>query len=247
MHGITLRNIIYGLLLLAGYNSAHAAISLSSTRLIFDEASKEASITSHNAGTQEILLQSWLEYENKAAKDIPFNISPTLARLKADTRQVLRVLYLGTGMPHDKESVLWLNAQEIPQVTQEENTLQIAVRQRIKVFYRPKGLKGSANDAPSLLTWQLGTQDQKTYITLKNPTAYHVSMLSLEGITLSEAFTGKMFNPGESVVLPVEHLTNNQTPTVLFKTINDWGAQTPYKVRLDFNQPNTASEVTEQP
>lgn len=249
MQCINVKNIAWAILLLSVFNSAHAAISLSATRLVINENSgkasetkaHEASITVHNKDGKNMLLQSWLELDDTATKNIPFIVTPSLARLKIDGRQVLRILYRGTGMPRDKESVLWLNAQEIPQMSETPNTLQIAVRQRIKVFYRPKGLTGDANNAPTLLTWLLNTQGKHTVLTINNPSAYHVSILSLDGVTLKDAVQGHMFKPGESVDIPLKNIMPNAHPTVRFTSVNDWGGQILYEVQVAFDTPSSAT------
>lgn len=93
-------------------HSAFASISLSSTRIIFDGAHKEANVTVRNGG-QTILAQSWLDAGDTAGSAPPFAVTPPLARLEPNQQQLLRILYEGRGMPADKESVVWLNVQEI--------------------------------------------------------------------------------------------------------------------------------------
>ncbi|MXG96398.1 fimbria/pilus periplasmic chaperone, partial [Escherichia coli] len=130
-------------------SASHASISLSTTRVIFDGKNKESSVVVSNDG-QDALLQAWLDpLEDVANAQLPFAITPPLAKVGAKQQQLLRVLYEGVGMPTDRESVFWLNVQEIPQTAKEDNVLQLAVRQRIKVFYRPTGLAGDPVKAPT--------------------------------------------------------------------------------------------------
>lgn len=136
---------------------SQAGIVLNTTRVIYPAKDKEVSFGVHNTGSAEILLQSWLEtnLENPDPGSLPFVVTPALARVQGDGKQVLRIIYAGTDMPPDRESVLWLNAQEIPQVAP-ENSLQVAIRQRIKVFFRPEGLQGDPAQAAQGLRWQVG-------------------------------------------------------------------------------------------
>lgn len=114
---------------------AFASISLSATRVIFDGSRKEANITVRNGG-QNVLVQSWIDSDLAENTSLPFAITPPLARVAANQQQLLRILYEGGGMPIDKESVVWLNVQEIPQASASDaNILQLAVRQRVKVFF----------------------------------------------------------------------------------------------------------------
>lgn len=78
----------------------------------------------------------------------------------------------------DKESVFWLNVLEVPakkQAKPDENYLQMAFRSRIKVFYRPAGLAGNANDAAQAVTWSVKGSSLQAF----NPTPYYVSFVSL--------------------------------------------------------------------
>ncbi|MCE6985062.1 molecular chaperone, partial [Pseudomonas frederiksbergensis] len=75
--------------------------------MVFDGNHKEANVTVRN-GNQDVLIQSWVD-DNDTQRSVPFAVTPPLARVFAREQQLLRVLYEGTGMPADKESVVWLN------------------------------------------------------------------------------------------------------------------------------------------
>ena len=80
---------------LAGGSSAHASISLSTTRVIFDGRNKEASVVVRN-GKANILVQSWVESNTEGdLGELPFAVSPPLAKMLPDSQQLLRVLYAG--------------------------------------------------------------------------------------------------------------------------------------------------------
>ncbi|WP_162873694.1 fimbrial biogenesis chaperone, partial [Klebsiella pneumoniae] len=66
--------------------------------------------------------------------------------LDAAKTAVLRFIYSGNGLPQDKETLLWINVQEIPPAPKQENVLQVAVRTRIKLFYRPVALKTTLDE-----------------------------------------------------------------------------------------------------
>lgn len=222
---------------------AQAGIELSATRLIFEQKKNEASVTVKNSGGQEILLQSWIESNDEDSHEPPFIVTPPLAKLDDNGRQVLRVLYRGTGMPDDKESVVWLNTQEIPQASDQENTLQLAVRQRIKLFYRPAGLTSTVTDAPGLLAWQLVKEAGQVALHITNPGQYHVSML---GISLgegahTESIDGTMVNPGQTLVIPIKNNTMTAQSKLSFYSINDWGGRIAYRGVVSFNNASSAA------
>ncbi|WP_236193218.1 fimbrial biogenesis chaperone [Pseudomonas glycinae] len=215
---------------------ASASISLSSTRVIFDGTKKEANITVRN-GDQSILIQSWLDADNNNSDNLPFAVTPPLVRISSKQQQLLRIIYEGRGMPSDKESVMWLNVQEIPHTTSTEiNTLQLAIRQRIKVFFRPEGLAGDAAKAPEQLYWSLRNSSEKQTLIVTNKSNYHVSLadLKLASGDLTEVVTDStMIKPGETRSFPLKKTVIGSASRLTFLVINDYGAQQDFEAQLD--------------
>ncbi|PXX73155.1 P pilus assembly protein, chaperone PapD [Pseudomonas sp. LAMO17WK12:I10] len=220
--------------------SANAGISLSSTRVIFEANDKEASVSVRNQGAQEILLQSWLEVEEGSEQIVPFAVTPPLARMDGNGRQLLRILFQGKGVPSDRESVFWLNVQEIPKTSANANTLQLAVRQRIKLFYRPAQLVGEAADASSKLKWQMLAEGKNSVLQVENPSPYHVSIAELDVVGsnyASNASSSRMIAPGEMARIEMNPVTDSSPLTLSFRSINDFGGLDHYRVVLDALQP----------
>ena len=94
-------------------------------------------------------MQSWIDTgdmnsQPNSAK-APFIILPPVARVDGGQSQALRIMYSGAPLAADRESLYWLNVLDIPPElsgTEGKNYLQFAVRSRLKLFFRPKGLKG---------------------------------------------------------------------------------------------------------
>lgn len=211
---------------------AMAGISLSTTRVIFDGAHKEANVTVRNGG-QDVLIQSWVDTDDGGSA--PFAVTPPLVRVVAKQQQLLRILYEGVGMPGDRESVVWLNVQEIPQVSERANTLQLAVRQRIKVFFRPAGLPGDALKAPEELDWRLMHDGASTLLSVRNPGLYHVSMADVTvtaGGKKTLAADAAMIAPGQTRTFSLPKVSAAESASLVFHSINDYGAQKEYRVVL---------------
>lgn len=224
--------IVFQCALMASH--ANAGISLSATRLIFDGSHKEASINVRNNG-DDLLIQSWIESDDPNSNSVPFAITPPLARIIDNQQQLLRVIYEGGGMPGDKESVVWLNVQEIPQASNIKNTLQLAVRQRIKVFFRPPGLAAKAYLAPTQLLWSLVENDGKSLLHVSNPTPFHVSIAELtlkSGSNLERPFDSTMIAPGQQKHFSISKLNSSHPIEMEFLSINDYGAQDRYSASL---------------
>lgn len=223
-----------GLLLAA---PAQAGIVLNTTRVIYQATDKEVSFVVNNSGTADILAQSWLEAQSDT-ENLPFVVTPPLARMAGSTRQMIRVIYAGEGLPQDRESVFWLNVQEIPQ-SAKDNQLQIAIRQRIKLFYRPAALSGDPLDAAKNLRWRV----HDGQLEVSNPTPYHVSMIQIDarqqGKTLFTA-DSRMLAPLQTVQLPLKQTASGQAVDLRFISINDFGAQEPYTAKVSGGQPTQA-------
>jgi len=241
-------SLCVGLLSLFAVNQAMAGISLSSTRLIFDGKHKEAGITVRNSGA-DVLIQSWVDTDNDEAS-APFAVTPPLVRVSDGEQQILRVIYEGTGMPKDRESVVWLNVQEIPQSAKTANTLQLAVRQRIKLFFRPAGLNNNAYQAPTELIWRLTEHAGKSVLVVKNPGLYHVSIADItlqSGTTSEHPFDSMMIAPGEEKEFALKQLHTGGSPRLLFSSINDYGARDRYVAQLSGSTAVSASLDKESP
>ncbi|MGV8916265.1 MAG: molecular chaperone [Pseudomonas sp.] len=223
--------------------NVQAGIVLNTTRIIYPASDKEVSFGVHNSGGGEILLQTWLESDAEGGTDLPFVITPALARMAGNAKQLLRIIYAGTEMPHDRESVFWLNVQEIPQAAG-ENALQIAVRQRIKVFFRPMGLKEEPADAPQALQWRLLQGDVLEVI---NPGPYYVSMVGIDvkdGAAQLLKKDSQMLAPKQSISLTLNRATGGRALELSFISINDFGGQVPYATRLTLRDTHNAVRVS---
>ncbi|WP_175912625.1 MULTISPECIES: molecular chaperone [unclassified Burkholderia] len=215
--------------------ATHAAISLSTTRVIFDGKNKEASVVVNNDGA-DALIQSWLDPLNDTnGQTLPFAVTPPIAKLPAKRQQLLRVLYEGVGVPTDRESAFWLNVQEIPQAAAGDNVLQLAVRQRIKVFFRPAGLKGDPQRAPASLQWRLDSESGKVLLHLQNHSLYHITVVDAKwhsGGMDSPVIDARMVAPGETASVPVKLPVGGATPELRYEIVNDFGGREHFRVTL---------------
>lgn len=153
---------------------AQAGVVVGGTRLIYDGANKESSINISNPDKNVYLIQSWVDSGDTApgaqANKAPFIVTPPLFRLDGNQQNILRVVRAGGDLPENKESLFWLNIKSIPSVEKRQNTLQIAVKTRIKLIFRPAGLKSTLEEAAKTLTWKrVGNQLQVT-----NPSPHYI-------------------------------------------------------------------------
>lgn len=203
-----------------------ASVVISGTRVIYLSDAKEASVKVSNVGPSPVVLQSWIDNGDANAKPstikVPFVLTPPINRVDASKGQTLRISHLRGTLPMDKESVFWLNVLEVPikrQAKAGENRLQMAFRTRIKLFYRPVGLEGNANDAAKLVYWStLGDKIQAT-----NPTPYYASLVNLS--SNGKKLDNAMIAPRSSQVL---ELLGQAGSKINGAFVNDYGAVLPF-------------------
>lgn len=224
---------------------AQASVVIAGTRVIYNAGERETTIKLSNDGQSPALTQAWLDKgDPKAAPasiDVPFTITPPVARIDPGKAQTLRILHTGQAMPQDKETLLWLNVLEVPPRPSADeagiNSLQLAFRSRIKFFYRPAGLKGSADDAPGQVRWRLTQSGGKPALEAVNPTPYHVSFARIElaGGGKSARFDDSgMVGPGETRVFPLQgDVAGGPDATVRYQAINDYGGPARGETRLE--------------
>lgn len=129
---------------------SHAAgIQVGRTRIIYDANKKEVALPLINQEKElPWLIQSWTDTGDGKTRG-PFVVTPPLFRLDPQKEQSLRIAWSGASLPEDRESLFWLNVRTIPAAAKEDenqNVLRLIYKTRLKLFWRPKGLKGLAGE-----------------------------------------------------------------------------------------------------
>jgi fimbrial chaperone protein len=219
-----------GLLLMLGLQwPASAGVMLAGTRVILGEKQREASIPVKNTGTSPYVVQAWID-AGEGQNKTPLLITPPLSRLDPGMENILRIMRVGGKLPTDRESVFWLNVKEIPEKSKEENVLQIAVRTRIKIFYRPSNLSGQPGEARAKLKWVVSANHsgQDAVLKVANASAYHVTFTGLKvNNGLQDIKAAAMVPPFGEVSYPLSAVKTPQAIQVSYTTINDYGGETP--------------------
>lgn len=220
------------LVLMAIMPLAQANVVITGTRVIYPAQQKEVSIQLSNVGSTPSLVQAWIDDGNdKAAPNesaVPFVLTPPIFRIDAGKGQTLRLIYTQEPLPQDRESVFYLNVLDIPPKPQPDsadaahNFLQFSIRSRLKLFYRPQGLRPDISKAAAELTAQWDGH----MLTLTNPTPYFMSISSIQWTSKQAANHQPvpMIAPFESVRLPLTApAAGTKTNAVFINTINDFG------------------------
>ncbi|ELY7390758.1 fimbrial chaperone [Cronobacter universalis] len=209
--------------------SSHAAFVLNSTRYVFDEKRDNISVQVDNQSTQEYGGQIWIENQDQNDKNVYFVPSPTFFKVADQHKQILRILKINDALPKDKESLFWINIQEIPKAPKEGmNALSIALHTQVKMFYRPDALKEKREDAEQNI--KMINSDGNTI--LWNDTPYYFAIISVKQngtpVKMSGDIKDKLsvFAPGDKVSLG-QLITGTSLSIVAF---DDYGVDKEYKL-----------------
>lgn len=181
-------SVAAALLMIFG-TAAQAGVVVGGTRLIYDSGKKEASIAISNPDKNTYLIQSWVDShstdKNVSVARAPFIVTPPLFRLDSNQQNILRVVRAGGNLPENKESLFWLNIKSIPSAEKKENTLQIAVKTRIKLIFRPGGIKSTLDAAARSLSWEQSGGRLK----VTNPSPFYITFFNVKvnGIAVDKA------------------------------------------------------------
>ncbi|ENS1097808.1 molecular chaperone [Escherichia coli] len=141
----------------------------------------------------------------------------------------MRVNRVSDTLPADRESVYYLSSLAIPPKKGDkgyskavQSGLQFAVNTRIKLFYRPAALKDDA--VVKALPGKLMVSTDGKTLSIKNPTPYYITMLSMtvNGKSIASDMD-TMVAPFGTLPVPLTIAHGKLT----YSTVDNNGARTP--------------------
>ncbi|WP_172119078.1 fimbrial biogenesis chaperone [Halomonas hibernica] len=161
----------------------HASLIITGTRVIYESTSTGKSVEISSSDDFPNIVQAWIDADENSIgpgeADAPFIVTPTIARVDPMGSQTLRVLYTGNDLPSDRESIFYLNVLQIPPSSSEysnTNHLQFLLRNQIKFFYRPSGLKNNPTFHPDSIAFTLVNNGGHDWaINVENTSPYYAS------------------------------------------------------------------------
>ncbi|MFV0456470.1 MAG: molecular chaperone [Pseudomonas sp.] len=159
-----------------------ASVVITGTRIIYPSDAKEVTVQLTNQDNFPNIVQAWVDINNPDSMpetaDAPFIINPTVSRISPGSGQSLRVIFTGSDLPQDRESLFYLNVLQIPPrniAKGDQNQMLLMLRNRLKLFYRPTTISGSPDVLPEKLRFGLIRSGNGWHVTVENPTGYHAS------------------------------------------------------------------------
>ncbi|KMM84160.1 P pilus assembly protein, chaperone PapD [Pseudomonas taetrolens] len=230
--------LIWAFLTVSVAQTAQAGVMPEKTRLIFDEGQSQRSLMLANTNAYPVVVQTWVD--NGEGNQAPENTVstmvalPSVFRLQPGALQGLRIVYDGSSLPKDRESVSWLNIYEIPPAKASApliaTQVAVAMNTQMKVFYRPANLPSTPEQMAATLTFSLKQQSDGWVLICHNPTPYHASFSSLrlvaQGHDQPVAKTPDMMTPplsDKAYSLEAFHLGGSIGLAVNYTLIDDNG------------------------
>jgi len=223
------------LLLAAQVGSASASVVLSATRVIYTADAHEKTLQFASQNDSPSVMQLWTDAGDAESTpqtaDAPFIVTPPIFRIDPRAGQTVRLLFTGKDLPQDRESLFYLNTLEIPSINSayaDQNQMLVMLRNRLKIFYRPAGIEGSAQAAPEQLSFHLETEAGKWRISANNASGYYISLVegSLVSGSRVATFTPSMIAPHSAQSWQVESVPVSGSAPVRVKVtyVDDYGA-----------------------
>ncbi|RZI91589.1 MAG: molecular chaperone [Pseudomonas sp.] len=227
-----LRRLALGACLAATLLPAQAALTVSTTRIVFDSDKRSTSVVIANPSPRPYAVQTWINTsKDDTDTPVPLATSPGLFRLDPRKEQMVQIRRLPNTLPKDRETLFYLNVQEIPEANPDQaNVLNIALRTRLKLFYRPSELQGRPADRAGELQWSVRQNAGRLQLVVDNPTPYYYTFGRLEVTAAgrTEALQAKaMATPFAQQAYDLNQLRSANGLQLTFTTINDYGVATP--------------------
>lgn len=235
-----------GLLALClGAPQAQANVLIGGTRVVFPAKDGEVTVRLTNNNDHPVLVESWIDrgdvHSTPDTVQVPFLITPPLFRMEAQKEQSLRIVFTKEPLPADRESLFWLNVLEVPPKptgpqAEGQNLLQLALRSRLKLFYRPANLSGDPMKAPAALTWKVASDSKGPALKVHNPTPYYVTLTEVQVNSDGKNIAAEigMVDPMSDLTLSLHEGAPKPAAgsVVTFSAINDYGAGDQFKATV---------------
>ncbi|HCS6391621.1 TPA: fimbrial chaperone [Escherichia coli] len=208
-----------------------AAFVLNGTRFIYEEGKKNVSFEVTNNADKTYGGQVWIDNTNQG-NDVYMVPQPPFFKVEAKQKQIIRIMNTNSNLPKDRESLFWLNVQEVPPKPDMKDTegsvLAIAMNTRVKVIYRPASIKDGRKDAEK----QLKLEQHGSDSWLKNPTPYYMAIVNVKHDSKDVTLSNKVM---EEITLlkPFSYvnLGKKVSGNIIVDAVNDWGGVQSYAIR----------------
>lgn len=230
-----LNALLWAALVLTVTTPVMASVVMLNTRVIYPGDAQSETLQFTNNDNIPYIMQIWSDKNNPASTpdnaDGPFMAVPALFRIEPRTGQSVRLFFTGKNLPQDRESVFYLNFVQIPpkNMAKAQNQMVVVLRNRNKIFYRPKTIIGSVDDVVNQIHFSVKEERGNVQLTVINDSGYYASFISADVIadTQKIAFPASMVAPKTQMLWVAKNIRLSSKPLkVKFTLVNDYGGHT---------------------
>lgn len=205
-------------------------VGLDATRIIYPENEKSVGIVVRNQEPNiNYLVQAFITSNEYP---ITFEVTPPIFRLNSASRHEVKIYAKSNELAKDRESVFYFHAKMIPGQAGKTDNLGISVGfdNVIKLFYRPKNLPMTSDEAQAKLSFSVEGKQLK--VTNNSPYYINFAGFSVNNIKLdvSLANNNAMIAPYSSIkyFLPTGVTKGN----IHWRTIDDLGGYNEFSAKF---------------
>jgi len=198
-------------LLISGVSQA--AVVMNASRIVMEGIS-EKTVTFDNTSENPYIVQ--IESDNNQKPD--FVAMPPIFKIKEKGGQTVKIKLSSSSLPQDKESVFYMNFTQIPGVRKNQddsNRLNIVIRSRLKIIYRPKSVNAFSEKEESKVSYIV--QSGKLIVSNNSPNVLSIREISNGKHVLAKTIT---LLPGGNYSTLIKDRLSGPLRAVI---INDYG------------------------
>ncbi|MHC3774451.1 fimbrial biogenesis chaperone [Pantoea agglomerans] len=198
-------------LLISGVSQA--AVVMNASRIVM-EGIGEKTVTFDNTSENPYIVQ--IESDNNQKPD--FVAMPPIFKIKEKGGQTVKIKLSSSSLPQDKESVFYMNFTQIPGVRKNQddsNRLNIVIRSRLKIIYRPKSVNPFSEKEESKVSYIV--QSGKLIVSNNSPNVLSIREISNGKHVLAKTIT---LLPGGNYSTLIKDRLSGPLRAVI---INDYG------------------------
>lgn len=218
------------LLSLSFCSQSMAAFVLNGTRFIYEEGKKNISFEVTNNAEKTYGGQVWIDNtnQNDGVYMVP---QPPFFKVSPKQKQIIRIMNTDSNLSKDRESLFWLNVQEVPPKPEvkdgEGSVLAIAMNTRVKLIYRPVSIKDGRKDAEKQL--KLEQRGRETW--LRNPTPYYMAIVNVKHDGKDVILSAKVMKEiAQLEPFSDASLGKKISGKISVDVVNDWGGVKSYEI-----------------
>lgn len=217
--------------------TSQASVVMTGTRIIYPSEEKSVNISFTSTDNVPSIMELWVKKtfsDDSNVSDAPFIVTPPIFRINPSKGQSVKLIYTGSGLPQDRESVFYLTFLQLPAADKNSNKLLISYKSTVKVFYRPSEINENIDDLGRYLKFD-ASKSASGIIDIYNNSAFYVTpaKLTLLGGNENEI---TIKNSVLSMVPPFSHQQihvrsfNDHGLPLNIGVINDLGGVSYYKI-----------------